>query len=102
MRQVRRIQKSSQWRFAEAVFAGMRVFLIVLTYPGVQIQLELLQGIVQLFAKSHAVELFLNRAVETFADPIGLRWQLHRNEVFRNEPSRSLIPFTRGIGGSLN
>jgi hypothetical protein len=40
--------------------------------------------------------------MQALANAIGLRWQLHRNEVFRNEPSGSLIPFTRGIGASLN
>jgi hypothetical protein len=49
--------------------------LIVLFQPPIKIHLKLLERRVEFLAKGHAVELILNRFVETFANAVGL-WML--------------------------
>jgi hypothetical protein len=68
-----RIQEGLHRGFAVAVLTRMRVCPIVLGEPFIQIRLQFLQAGVELFAKCRGVTLFLNRAMETFADAIGLR-----------------------------
>jgi hypothetical protein len=73
IRQMLRAAECFHGRFAKTVFAGMRPAFIVFRHPGVDVALQLLQARIQPLPERYAVELVLHRAMETFADAIGLR-----------------------------
>ena len=84
-----------------AVLATMAPFSIVLYQPFVQVGLQLIKRIVQLFAKSNFVELIAQRAVEAVVvlDWIGaFRAGIRVNRPARNPywadsaPHRSTLP----------
>jgi hypothetical protein len=60
------------WCSSKAVFAGMSSFVIILPHPLIEISLQLLDSVINFLAKRYLVELFLNGAMETFANAIGL------------------------------
>ena len=51
----------------------MSSFIVVVRQPLVQIFLQLLQRLVQLFAEGHLIKLVQDRLMEPLADPIRLR-----------------------------
>ena len=51
----------------------MRSVLVVFDQPSVEVRLQLVQALVDLFAESDLIELFEYGLVESFADAIGLR-----------------------------
>src|SRR6476659_2561991 len=67
------IEKRLHRCLAKTVFAGVGALPIVLTQPYIEIRLKLLERSVKLFTKRDAVKLFLDRAMEAFADAISLR-----------------------------
>src|SRR5436305_6531954 len=68
-----RIQEGVERRFSVTVPAGMGTLLIVLAQPVIEVRLQLIQVAIKLLTEGRAVELFLHRAVEAFADAVGLR-----------------------------
>lgn len=50
----------------------MGPFVIIVPQPLIQIGLQLLNGMINLLAKGHLVELFLDCAMETLSNAIGL------------------------------
>jgi hypothetical protein len=71
VRQAPGIQECLQRCFPKTILARVWASLIVLLEPRIEIVLQLLQGRVELFAKSHAIELILHGAMEAFADAVG-------------------------------
>lgn len=51
----------------------MRARFIVRRHPNIEIALQLIDGPVEFFAERHAIELIEYGAMETLADPVGLR-----------------------------
>ena len=54
-------------------FALMGAFIVVVIGPLVQIDLQLLNGFIDLLSECHLVELLQDGLVEAFADTVGLR-----------------------------
>ena len=50
----------------------MRVFLIVVVDPCIKVSLKVFKASIHLLAEGDLVELFFDRTVKTFADPIRL------------------------------
>lgn len=67
------INQCFNWRSAVAHFALMSAFIVVVRQPLVQIFLQLLQRLVQLFAEGHLIKLVQDRLMKPLADPIRLR-----------------------------
>ena len=51
----------------------MGALAVVERNVAIQIALQLFQGLIEHFAESHCMELFLYRAMEAFAEAVGLR-----------------------------
>ncbi len=66
------INQCFNWRSAVAHFALMSSFIVVVRQPLVQIFLQLLQRLVQLFAEGHLIKLVQDRLMKPLADAVGL------------------------------
>ena len=60
------------WRPPETILACVGPFLIVIFQPLIQVALQFLDRVVDFLAERNLVKLFLDRAVEALADPVGL------------------------------
>ncbi len=59
--------------FAETIAALMGSHLIVFGHPGIEVVLQLADGIVDLLAEGDSIELIQHSLVEPLADAVGLR-----------------------------
>jgi len=75
----------------------MGSFIVVVIDPLVQIDLQLLDGLIDLLAECDLIELLQDGLVETLADAVGLRWQWRGFKAFwlwrfRGRPGQPRIP----------
>ena len=64
--------ESLHGRFAKAVFSRVRLDGVIVSRPGIQIALEVLQALVDFLAKGRRVKLILHRLVEALANLVRL------------------------------
>ena len=72
LRQMLRLLERLMWRPPETILACVGPFLIVIFQPLIQVALQFLDRVVDFLAERNLVKLFLDRAVEALADPVGL------------------------------